>query len=68
MTTALQCDERQSVDIMWPEPDMSSRITTTLYDLIWAIQTVTPPDEDNAIVARVMSWMRDGRLRAAREV
>ncbi|ETX01587.1 MAG: hypothetical protein ETSY1_06805 [Candidatus Entotheonella factor] len=64
MTTALQCEDRQGVEMMRPEPSM----TTTLYDLIWALQTVVPPGEDDAVVSCVASWMHDGRIRAAREV
>lgn len=44
---------------------MPSHITTTLYDLITAIHTVTEWDEDELVVALVTHWMRTGRLTLA---
>jgi hypothetical protein len=41
---------------------MPSRLTTTLYDLITALHTVTEWDEDELVVALVTHWMRAGRL------
>jgi len=37
-------------------------ITTTLYDLLAALQTVGEPEEDEIIVALVALWVRTGRL------
>ena len=40
-----------------------SRVTTTLYDVIAALQTVVEPEEDDVVVAIVAAWLRSGRLR-----
>jgi hypothetical protein len=39
------------------------RVTTTLYDVIAALQTVVEPEEDDVVVAIVADWLRSGRLR-----
>lgn len=41
---------------------MPSRITTTLYDLLDVLQTVTEPHEDALVVALVTHWVGAGRL------
>jgi hypothetical protein len=41
---------------------MSVRLTTTLYDLITAIHSVTESDEDELVIALVMHWVRAGRI------
>ena len=40
-----------------------TRVTTTLYDVIAALQTVVEPEEDDLVVAIVTDWLRSGRLR-----
>ena len=40
-----------------------TRVTTTLYDVIAALQTVVEPEGDDLIVAIVAEWLRSGRLR-----
>jgi hypothetical protein len=40
-----------------------TRVTTTLYDVIAALQTVVEPEEDDVVVAIVAAWLRSGRLR-----
>jgi hypothetical protein len=40
-----------------------TRVTTTLYDVIAALQTVVEPEEDEVVVAIVAAWLRSGRLR-----
>ena len=40
-----------------------TRVTTTLYDVIAALQTVVEPEEDDVVVAIVADWLRSGRLR-----
>jgi hypothetical protein len=40
-----------------------TRVTTTLYDVIAALQTVVEPEEDDFVVALVADWLRSGRLR-----
>jgi hypothetical protein len=40
-----------------------TRVTTTLYDVLAALQTVVEPEEDALVVAIVADWFRSGRLR-----
>jgi hypothetical protein len=40
-----------------------TRMTTTLYDVIAALQSVVEPEEDAVVVAIVAAWLRSGRLR-----
>ena len=40
-----------------------TRVTTTLYDVMAALQTVVEPEEDDVVVAIVAAWLRSGRLR-----
>jgi hypothetical protein len=40
-----------------------SRVTTTLYDVMAALQSVVEPEEDAVVVAIVAAWLRSGRLR-----
>ena len=40
----------------------STRVTTTLYDLMAAMQTAVEPEDDACIVALITHWMRTGRL------
>jgi hypothetical protein len=41
----------------------STRVTTTLYDVMAALQSVVEPEEDDVVVAIVAAWLRSGRLR-----
>jgi hypothetical protein len=41
----------------------STRVTTTLYDVLAALQAVIEPEEDDVVVAIVAEWLRSGRLR-----
>jgi hypothetical protein len=41
----------------------STRVTTTLYDVMAALQTMVEPEEDDVVVAIVAAWLRSGRLR-----
>jgi hypothetical protein len=45
------------------EEKMPSRCTTTLYDLIAALQAVVGPDEDALVVATVAHLLQSGQLR-----
>jgi hypothetical protein len=45
-----------------------TRITTTLYDVLAALQTIVAPEEDDVIVALVAAWLRTGRLRLPEDV
>jgi hypothetical protein len=38
-------------------------VTTTLYDVVAALQSVVEPEEDVVVVAIVAAWLRSGRLR-----
>ena len=40
----------------------STHVTTTLYELLAALQTAGKPGEDALIVALVTSWARTGRI------
>ena len=40
-----------------------TRVTTTLYDVMAALQSVVEPEEDEVVVAIVADWFRSGRLR-----
>ena len=40
----------------------SSCLTTTLYDLIDALQATVKPDDDGHVVETVMHWLQSGRL------
>ena len=40
-----------------------ARVTTTLYDVMAALQTVVEPEDDALVVAIVTAWCRSGRLR-----
>ena len=40
-----------------------ARVTTTLYDVMAALQTVVEPEDDALVVAIVAAWLRSGRLR-----
>ena len=56
-----------------PTPERSPeaappRVTTTLYDVLAALQTVVEPEEDDVVVAMVAAWLRSGRLRFPEDV
>jgi hypothetical protein len=40
-----------------------TRVTTTLYDVMAALQTVVEPEDNALVVAIVTAWFRSGRLR-----
>lgn len=44
------------------EVGLSSCVTTTLYDLIDALQTTVGPDDDGQVVETVTYWLRSGRI------
>jgi hypothetical protein len=45
-----------------------TRVTTTLYDVLAALQTMVEPEEDDVVVAIVAAWLRSGRLRFPEDV
>jgi hypothetical protein len=57
----------------YPTPETSpeeapTRVITTLYDVLAALQTVVEPEEDHLVVAIVAAWLRSGRLRFPADV
>jgi len=44
-----------------------TRVTTTLYDVMVALQTVVEPEDDALVVAIVTAWCRSGRLRVLKD-
>ena len=51
-----------TVETSGGEDTAPATITTTLYDLIAALQEVVEPGEDGLVVATVVSMMRAGRI------
>jgi hypothetical protein len=49
-------------DTGMPRAETSSRFTTTLYDLMTALQDMVAPDDDALVVASVVHLLRSGRL------
>jgi hypothetical protein len=45
-----------------PRAETPSRLTTTLYDLITALQDVVAPADDALVVTTVVHLLRSGRL------
>ena len=45
-----------------------ARLTTTLYDVVAALQTVTEPDQDHLAVAVIVHWFRTGRLTSVGDI
>ena len=59
------CEEGSvaTVETSGGEDTAPATITTTLYDLIAALQEVVEPGEDRLVVATVVSMLRAGRIR-----
>ena len=59
------CEEGSvaTVETSSGEDTAPATITTTLYDLIAALQEVVEPGEDRLVVATVVSMLRAGRIR-----
>ena len=56
----------------YPTPELNpdearTRMTTTLYDVLAALQTVVEPEDDDLVVAIVAEWLRSGRLRVCED-
>jgi hypothetical protein len=54
-----RCKERKAVG----ETEGFPAMTTTLFDLITALQAVVEPEEDAWVVATVVHWLHSGRIR-----
>ncbi len=57
----------------YPTPERSpkvasTRVTTTLYDVLAALQSLVEREEDDVVVAIVAAWLRAGRLRWLEDV
>ena len=50
------------VDPSEAESETPATITTTLYDLLAAVQSVVGPDDDALAVAAVLHMLRSGRV------
>jgi hypothetical protein len=55
-------------DMLGQREATSARRTTTLYDVLAALQTIIPPEDDDLVVAIVAHWLRSGRLTRAADV
>jgi hypothetical protein len=64
-TVISPCEEGSvaTVETSSGEDTAPATITTTLYDLIAALQEVVEPGEDRLVVATVVSMLRAGRIR-----
>ena len=51
-----------AIDFCEMEADVPTFLTTTLYDLMTALQAVVAADEDVLVVAIVALWLRTGRI------
>ena len=63
----------KSCNVQTAEADLRAaeapaRLTSTLYDVMAALQTVVESDEDDLVVAVIMRWLRSGRLTFVRDV
>jgi hypothetical protein len=63
----LQRTDADHTPALSPE-EAPTRVTTTLYDVLAALQTVVEPAEDALVVAIVAEWLRSGRLRVLEDV
>ena len=62
MAPVMECAEVATGATGMPRAVTPSCFTTTLYDLIAAIQEVVGPEEDALVVATVWHLLRSGRL------
>jgi len=51
-----------AIDPCEVEADVSTYLTTTLYDLMVALQDVAAPHADAMVVSLVARWLRTGRI------
>ena len=62
MATVLEGGEMAPVAAGIQRVETPSRCTTTLYDLMAALQDLVGPDDDALVVATVVHLLRSGRL------
>lgn len=70
--TPMHCSEEAHTPRTAPPGIMAGarwpRVTTTLYDVIAALQTVVAPEDDALVVTIAAAWLRSGRLRVPHAV
>jgi hypothetical protein len=62
MSTVMEPGEGANVARGRSEEARPLRLTTTLYDLLAALQDVVGPDDDPLVVATMVHLLRSGRL------
>lgn len=62
MLTTMESCEGEVVTLAGRREETRSCITTTLYELMTALQAVVAPEDDAVVVATVMHLLRSGRL------
>ena len=62
MAPVMECDELAQVGTRMQGEATPSCLTTTLYDVIAAMQDGLNPDDDALVVATVVHLLRSGRL------
>lgn len=62
MNAVVKPQQGQIVEAGQMTVEVPARMTTTLYDVIAALQSVVEPDEDGLVVAVVGHWLRTGRI------
>ena len=62
MNAVIDAVEQATLGTDIATPGAPAYITTTLYELMAALQTVGEPDEDELLVAIVDFWVHTGRI------
>jgi hypothetical protein len=62
MNAVVTHQQGQGVEAGQRAAEAPTRLTTTLYDVITALQSVVEPDEDGLVVAITADWLRSGRI------
>lgn len=62
MYTVQELSRTHTVDVRVGENALPTRLRTTLYDLIEALQTMVPPEADAMVIATVVHLLRSGQI------
>jgi hypothetical protein len=62
MNAVVTPQQGQIVEAGQTAAEAPARLTTTLYDVIAALQSVVEPDEDGIVIAVVGHWLRTRRI------
>jgi hypothetical protein len=62
MNAVVKPQQGQIVEAGQMTAEIPAHLTTTLYDVIAALQSVVETDEDGLVVAVVGHWLRTGRI------